>query len=105
METKFTKGEWDAVIDDQQCWIDSDEGLIADLDHSDVPHQEADANAYLMATSPKMYRMLEEVFNIEHEIGGSLGADGSFYYKVSGDVFKKIGKILAEARGEHGNNT
>jgi len=48
----------------------------------------------------EMYEMLESIFNIEHERGGSLGVDGSFHYKVSEDVFKKVGLLLEKARGE-----
>lgn len=97
METKFTKGEWDAVIDDQQCWIDSDEGLIADLQQSDAPYQEADANAYLMAISPKMYKMLERVCNELIPIAGETEKQESFRFEIL--------DLLAEARGEHENNT
>ena len=96
METKFTKGEWDAVIDNWQCWIDSDEGLVADLGHSDVPYQEAEANAHLIAASPEMYEMLERVCNELIPIAGETEKQESFRFEIL--------DLLAEARGEHGNN-
>ena len=57
-------------------------------------------NANLFKESPNMYKMLESIFAIEHERGGSLGVDGSFYYKISEDTFKRIAELLVKARGE-----
>jgi len=62
-EAKFTEGKWDAVIDDLQCWVDSDEGLIADLENSDASYQEAEANAHLIAAAPEMYKFLDDLAN------------------------------------------
>ena len=85
-ETKFTKGEWFAIVDDECCFIDTyKKGLIADLEKSDAPCDEAEANAHLIAAAPDMYAMLEY-----------LRED----YGLLTDVGKDIDKLLAKARGE-----
>lgn len=37
---------------------------------------------------------LQALVRVEHESGGSLGADGSFYYRVPEGVFRKAKELL-----------
>jgi hypothetical protein len=95
METKFTKGKWDAVIDEWQSFINSDDGLIAELGFSHVTHQTAVSNAHLIAAAPEMYQALEQIMT-------TLSSDG---FGCFDNTCSEIGKLLAKARGEHGKNT
>lgn len=96
-DDKFTQGEWvfSPAKSIYRAKISVNGNIIAVF--ADPP---TNSNARLIAAAPEMYEMLESIFNIEHESGGSLGVDGSFHYKVSEDIFKKVGLLLAKARGE-----
>lgn len=86
-ESKFTKGEWVACVDEDSCWVDSVEGgLLADITHADVSNSESDANAHLIAAAPSMYEVLEDVLEI---------LPNSQYRARKG-----IESLLAKARGE-----
>lgn len=105
-KAKFTKGEWEMFVnkyaDCGSIEIESSKGsIICSLDfYNRHTKQEQEANAHLIQAAPEMYELIEALLKCEHERGGSLGADGSFYYKVSEGVFKKAGKLLSQARGE-----
>lgn len=53
--------------------------------HIEISHEEANANAYLIAAAPDMYEMLEMIMEVHAE-----------YY-----LRNEIEKLLAKARGEH----
>ena len=98
-EEKFTQGEW--VVEDSRAIVCDGFKVAYACSGSNIPFiSKVSANAHLIAAAPEMYKMLDSIFNIEHERGGSLGVDGSFHYRVSEDVFKKVGFLLAKARGE-----
>jgi len=98
-ETKFTKGEWFAIVDDECCFIDNcEKGLIADLEESDAPCDEAEANAHLIAAAPDMYAMLEGLSELMPFL------DEQTHPQIECDALKyDIDKLLAKARGEKCN--
>jgi len=98
-ETKFTKGEWFAIVDDECCFIDNcEKGLIADLEESDAPCDEAEANAHLIAAAPDMYEMLESLSELMPFL------DEQTHPQIECDALKcDIDKLLEKARGEKCN--
>lgn len=103
-KAKFTKGEWfiekDANWNDD-CWAisvkrdydDSIHHCFAEVVHK-MEHEESndelEANAYLIAKSPKMYKKLEEISNYFGGLDSSFGVD----------MQNEIDELLREARGE-----
>lgn len=94
-EEKFTKGEWE--IEHDNCDKGGGEWYIvgpAKVEYSykctDAEANEANANAHLIKTSPKMYAKLEEICE------GMLNAGGAGNVMVANE----IKDILAKARGE-----
>ena len=81
-EVKFTKGEWkvERFVNNKGFEISfNDDGEVV----SDYVYEEADA--HLIAASPEMYAMLQELLD-----GGSL-------HRMDA---KAISELLAKARGE-----
>lgn len=109
-ETKFTKGEWFAIVDDECCFIDNcEKGLIADLEESDAPCDEAEANAHLIAAAPDMYAQLEsvigELFMLIDEVNDQRASRINSQTETEPDyhdmeTLHNIQILLAKARGE-----
>ena len=87
-ETKFTKGEWEAVVDDSLektaiIYLSNKGGINI----SGAP--DCIANAHLIKTAPKLYGMLDEFVSAVED-----DSFEGFLYK-----YKEAKKLLAEARG------
>ena len=95
-ETKFTKGEWTAIFPH----VESKGRLIADCGISNYgDHEEDEANAHLIATTPDMYAMLERqkqgLWNLI-----DLNIILPQYKNDTKDLINDIETLLRKARGE-----
>ncbi len=91
---KFTSCEWQKVglkVCDEQGFTIAKCGWIGTGD------EEQEANAQLIASSPVMYRMLDE---IRLEAYDAIDEYGCGVIVIPDEVFEKIAKVLATARGE-----
>lgn len=111
----FTKGPWHThkrFMDKQKTWmrisIQSNEPpphrLIAEMPDAtycnpkDCAESEViNANAALISAAPEMYRMLDE---IRLEAYDAIDEYGCGVIVIPDEVFEKIAKVLATARGE-----
>lgn len=96
METKHTKGKWEAdkadLNNDFLIWDTQLENdipkLIARVQYEDVTDEEQEANAKLIATAPELLEVLIEVEKWASEFGmGSIQ-----YEKVINAINKATGK-------------
>lgn len=102
MKTKFTPGPWhldDTVAPENACVFDSNNELIIAGEYegymspfSAKGSSEAEANAYLVSTSPELYSILQEALDEELAFEDSK--------RVYGKWVEKAKQVLAKARGE-----
>lgn len=78
--------------------VGSDDVNLRDVDLIFKKAKEVDANQALITKQTEQIKMLREALSkvcaVNHTHGGSLGVCGSFYYKVSEDVFESCDKAL-----------
>lgn len=78
--------------------VGSDDVSLCNVDLILRKAKELDANQELITKQAEQLKMLrsalEAVVKVNHTHGGSLGSSGSFYYKVSENVFKLCDKAL-----------
>jgi hypothetical protein len=99
MKPEFTKGEWKVRLFDGRTQIYcGNKRIVGDLyDEGHEPTlKEVDANAHLMAASPKMYealQMAKEVMEISQVIHAMLPECGK-------EPYLKVLAAIAEAEGK-----
>lgn len=102
-ETKFTKGEWEVINNNESYLIRSADTGFGVCET--VLHEEADKhNAQLIKTAPKLYVEIERLINRGVELLNvdciDDEEDGATIHANFNDELIKASKLLAEARGE-----
>jgi len=102
MQTKFTPAPWhldDLVAPENACVFDLNNELVISGEYEGYlcpfiakGSSEAEANAYLVSTSPELYNVLQEA--LDEELAYDKGE------RVYGKWIEKAKQILAKARGE-----
>lgn len=96
MDTKFTKGEWVANIEQQEVIGHATNPYIADILDSGMGKDEVDANVHLIAAAPAMYKLLEKFLPMDED-----GNGWDFQYNEgSEEMGQDVINLLAKARGE-----
>jgi hypothetical protein len=98
-DTKFTPGPWVSQPHndyDKDIYVLGGDTFIR-VDNDDVEHDEATANAHLIAAAPDLYEALSSVG--DNLLSGDDSAHGG-YVDLDGAAVQKIMDALAKARGE-----
>jgi hypothetical protein len=90
MNTKFTKGQWLVNTTGSKTWVDTETGLTVAQVFDMEGHPD---NANLIAATPDMYTMLEELLSV------SENHQETIIFWVC-ENRHKIEDLLAKARGE-----
>lgn len=89
--TNFTSGEWKVEYLGKAPKIATNDNLIAEINFKTVGHDEAEANAKLIAEAPAMYGIVKRVlFMFGNEANYPEGTVG---YKLSQEATEIINRI------------